>query len=144
MNNSSEHVSWVLEVTVREGRDANLRNLMAEMCTATQRDEPETLDYEWFLSDDGRRLHLYERYANSAAAELHATAFNAHYAGRFFDILQFERIVLYGAPSQAIRDAFAPFGCKVLAQANGFSRRAKASAPSARVPDDVRQAHQTA
>mgnify|MGYP000932993557 CR=1 FL=1 len=52
----NSHVCWMLEMEVREGRGDDLRALMAEMATATERNEPGTLDYEWSLSADGRLL----------------------------------------------------------------------------------------
>lgn len=55
----NSHVCWMLEMEVREGRGDDLRALMAEMATATERNEPATLDYEWSLSADGRRCHLW-------------------------------------------------------------------------------------
>ena len=44
-----------------------LRALMEEMSAST-RSEPGALSYEWFIGDDDRVVHLYERYADSAAA----------------------------------------------------------------------------
>jgi hypothetical protein len=103
--------------------------------------EPATLDYEWFVSDDGHRVHLYERYVDSAGALAHLATFQQRYMTRFFDILQPERIVLYGSPNQAVRDTFAQLEGVTMAQAAGFSRRGgtDGSLPPARVrlPDDA-------
>ena len=40
-----------------------LPKLMDEMVESTQA-EPETLSYDWFVSDDGSTVHIYERYAD--------------------------------------------------------------------------------
>jgi quinol monooxygenase YgiN len=116
------HVCWMLEMQIREGRDEEFRALMAEMAAATEANEPGTLDYEWSLSADGRQCHLWERYADSAAAMVHAATFGSRYAARFFDVLAPARLVLYGSPSAEIRAALASFNPVVMEPAAGFSR----------------------
>lgn len=118
----NSHVCWMLEMQVREGREDDLRALMAEMAAATETNEPGTLDYEWSLSADGRQCHLWERYADSAAAMAHAATFGSRYAARFFDVLAPVRLVLYGSPSDEVRAALAPFSAFVMEPAAGFSR----------------------
>ena len=119
---SDAHVSWLFELAVREGRDAEFRALMDEMAQATERDESRTLAYEWYLSEDGRRLHLWERYVDEAAALAHLRTFQARFAKRFFDVLQPERITLYGASLQAVREAMAALQPTIMTRVAGFSR----------------------
>ena len=121
---SDTHVAWMFELLPRDGRDTDLDALMAEMVGATERNEPGTLDYEWFLSEDRRRVHLFERYVNSQAAMTHLVTFNERFMKRFFDILKPERMVVYGAPDEAVRDALSKLGPTVMPLAEGFSRRA--------------------
>ncbi len=116
------HVCWMLEMEVREGRESDFRTLMAEMAAATEANEPGTLDYEWSLSADGRTCHLWERYADSAAALVHGAAFGSKYAARFFDVLATTRLTLYGSPSDEVKAALAPFAPVLMQPAAGFSR----------------------
>lgn len=112
----------MFELAVREGRDAEFRALMAEMAAATERGEPGALDYEWYVTDDGRRLHLFERYADAGAAMTHLATFGERYMRRFFDVLAPERITVYGAPDDRVRGALAQLAPQVMARAAGFSR----------------------
>lgn len=116
------HVAWMFELTVREGRDADLQALMTEMVASTRRDEPGTLDYEWHLTDDGRQLHIFERYADAAAVMTHLATFGARYMGRFFDVLAPQRMTIYGPADDAVRAALAQLRPAVLRRAEGFSR----------------------
>ncbi|MBA2291919.1 MAG: hypothetical protein H0W15_05615 [Gemmatimonadales bacterium] len=54
----SNHVSWMLELDVNDGREDEMKNLMEEMATATKANEPNTLCYEWHFSPDGKHCHL--------------------------------------------------------------------------------------
>ena len=123
---SATHLSWMFELLVNEGREAELRALMAEMSEATERNEPATLEYEWHLSDDGRRVHLWERYEDAPAALLHLKTFGARFATRFFEYMRPERIVVYGASdaagAEAVRAAMGELRPPVMIRAAGFSR----------------------
>jgi quinol monooxygenase YgiN len=107
---------------VAPGRQADLHALMQEMAAATEANEPGTLDYEWSLSEDGTTCHLYERYVDCAAAEIHMATFGERYAARFMALLTPTRVFLYGSPNAAIRDGLAAVGAVYFAPAAGFSR----------------------
>jgi quinol monooxygenase YgiN len=114
--------AWMLEMLVQEGREKDVRALMEEMVAATQANEPGTLNYEWSFSEDGTTCHLYERYADSAAAMIHAGTFGARFAGRFLEVLTPTRFTFYGSPGQEVRDAAAPFNPVVMHPAAGVTR----------------------
>ena len=70
----SDDVFLCLSLKSRPDLIDDLRTVMREMVDLT-RLEPGTLNYEWFLSDDGASCHFYERYAGSGAVLTHATTF---------------------------------------------------------------------
>lgn len=118
----SNHVAWMFELVVRDGRDADFRALMTEMVESTKGEESGTLEYEWYVSDDGRRLHLFEIYADADATMAHLATFGQRYMRRFFDILAPERMTLYGDPGERVRGALAQLAPAVLTHAAGFRR----------------------
>ncbi|SRR5712692_5737185 len=63
----SDQVSWQVELAVKPGELDNFRTLTEEMVECT-RGEPGVLSYERFVSEDGKVVHVYERYADSAPA----------------------------------------------------------------------------
>jgi quinol monooxygenase YgiN len=118
----AQHVSWMFELAIKTGREVEFYALAAEMADATERNETGTLDYEWYVSDDGRLLHLFERYESVDAAMIHNRTFGERYAARFFEVLSPVRITLYGAVDERLRDAMADLAPQVLRRAAGFSR----------------------
>ncbi len=118
----SSNVYWMLELEVQSGRDKDFRALMKEMVSATQANEPGTLNYEWSTSEDGSRCHIFERYLDSGAVMTHMATFGEKYAARFFEVLKPLRLVVYGAPSAAVKDAFAGSKPVYMQPADGFSR----------------------
>ena len=117
----SDTVSWNLQMSVREGRLSDARELMPEMVEST-RDEPGTLGYEWFLGSDGTVCHIYERYADSDAAMVHLGNFGAKFAERFLECCEPTALYVYGEPSDEARAALDGFGAVYLGTFGGFSR----------------------
>jgi len=118
----SEHVFWNLECDIKEGQLDNLKALITEMVAATQSNEPGALNYEFSISDDGQKLHLLERYADSDAALMHLSNFGAHFAGRFFATSDIKRFTVYGSPNEQARKALSQSGARFMAPLGGFSR----------------------
>ncbi len=118
----SDQVYWLLEVSVKPGQTDTFKALMNEMVEATRANEPDTLNYEWSLSEDGATCHLYERYADSAAAMTHLASFGANFDERFLAVLDPTRFTVYGSPSAEVRDALGAFGAAYMTSAAGFAR----------------------
>ena len=118
----SDAVHWLLELNIKEGELDNFKALMKEMVDATQANEPGTLNYEWFVSDDEKTCHMYERYVDSAATMAHLATFGQDFAERFMAALEPVRFVVYGNPNDEVRAALAGFGAVHMSQIAGFAR----------------------
>ena len=114
-------VSWIVQCAVKDGQRDALEGLKDEMVAAA-RDEPGALNYEWYISDDGGTVHLYEKYADSGAAAGHMQAFFEQWATRFMGCLDVQRVTVYGNPDEAAQKAIAPMGGKQLFTFGGFAR----------------------
>lgn len=118
----SSTVSWILDLDIKEGRNADFAALMQEMVTATEAGEPGALNYEWVSTADGAKCQIYERYVDSAATMVHLGNFGEKFAARFMDIMTPTRFVVYGSPDAAVREALAPLGAVYMERAAGFTR----------------------
>lgn len=98
----SNQISWQVVLGVRPGELDNFRTLMAEMLEST-RGEPGVLSYERFVSEDGKIVHVYERYVDSAAAVAHLLTFGREFGGRFVGMVDRRRFTVYGTPSEELR-----------------------------------------
>jgi quinol monooxygenase YgiN len=117
----SSVVSWNLQLAVRDGRLEDFRALMREMVESTEA-EPGTQAYECFLSGDGTVCHIYERYADSAAALAHLGTFGSRFAERFLACVEPTSLSVYGDPSPEARAVLDGFGAVYLGPFGGFSR----------------------
>lgn len=118
----STEVHWVLELDIKDGQLDNFKALMAEMVDATKANEPDATHYEWFVNEAETSCHIYERYADSAAVMTHLGTFGEKFAERFLAALAPIRLVVYGDPSDEVRDALAGLGAAHMKQVGGFAR----------------------
>ncbi len=113
-------VSWNLQVSIHDGRFDEFKSLMQEMVESTQR-ETGTLAYEWFLSEDSKSCHVYERYSDSDAVMTHLGNFGTNFADRFLEYTEVTSMIVYGEPADAARTALEGFGAEFLSSFGGFS-----------------------
>lgn len=118
----SDHVYWILTLEINQDQKENLAPLMAEMVSATQKDEPGALNYEWSVSADGTTCHILERYENSDATMIHMRNFSEKFANRFMKVFTQKSFTLYGQPSDSVLKAFAPMQPRQMVSVGGFSR----------------------
>src|SRR4051812_1127274 len=114
-------VSWVVELAVKAGQSEAFRALMEEMVAST-REEQGALAYQWFVSDDGSTVHIYERYATSPAVMAHLQSFGSKFAERFFADVDLTRWMIYGTPSAEVKSALNAFAPTYLGPFGGFVR----------------------
>src|ERR1700730_4023269 len=101
-------ISWQVELEVKPGQLASFRALTGEMLAVTRR-EPGVLSYQRFVSEDGTIVHIYERYADSAAAVVHLEEFAKRFADRFIAMVERKSFTVFGYPSaelKAVLDGF--------------------------------------
>jgi quinol monooxygenase YgiN len=114
-------VSWVIELAVKPGQLETFRALMNEMVEST-RPEPGTLSYEWFVSEDGSVVHIYERYSSSETLVTHFKGFLENFAERFMAAVDPTRFFVYGAPNAEAREFLAESNPTYLGPFGGFVR----------------------
>lgn len=118
----SNFVYWVLETEVRDGKLDALKTLMKEMVDTTKADEPGTLNFEWTISGDNKRVTLFERYRDSSSAVTHVNAFMKNFAPRFMDCLEIKKQVVHGNASDELQKMLSGIGAKFMSPFGGFSR----------------------
>ena len=115
-------VYWNLELAVKPGELENVKALMSEMVESANTNEPGTLSYEWSVSENGEACHIFERYTDSAAVMTHLGTFKEKFMERFLALLEPERLLVYGSPSDEAKEALSGFGAVFMTPIGGFAR----------------------
>lgn len=117
----SDQISWHVELAVKAGELEDFRALTSEMVEFT-RAEPGVLIYERFVSEDGKVVHVYERYANAAAAVAHLRTFKDKFGKRFSGMVDRKQFTVFGSPSDELREVLDGFGATYLGPFGGFAQ----------------------
>lgn len=91
---------------------------LAAEALATIRDEPGTLQHDWFFSDDDAQCVVRETYASSDAFLTHLAGAGP-LLGRLVELGGGLELELFGEPSAALRDAVAPFQPRIYSYGQG-------------------------
>ena len=84
--------------------------------------EENTISYEWFLSDNGKKATLVERYTNSDAT---VQRFKNHgaspIANEVVEFVDFEAVYSFGNPKEDLREMLAAWGGNIQNHFCGFN-----------------------
>ena len=114
-----DQVAWLVELAVKPGQLDDFRALTGEMVEST-RSERGVLSYQRFVSEDGRSVHVYERYADSAAAVAHLRVFEQRFAARFAGMVDRRRFTVLGTPADELKRMLDRFGATYLRPLGDF------------------------
>ena len=114
-----DNIGWIVEAQVAEGKHDEFVQVVKEIVEATRK-EGGTLNYQYYLTDDGAVL-VYERFANAESAHIHITNWD-NFAERWLTAAPATRMVYLGNIPQDIQDRHAAIGPKVYKPLNGFAR----------------------
>ena len=115
-------VAWIVELAVKPGKLAALQKLIKEMVASARNTEPGTVAFEWFIAEDGKTCHIYERYDSSAGVLVHVATFMAKFAPRLFQCVKTTRLTFYGKHSAKVRAVMGNQGTVFMPPLGGFSR----------------------
>ena len=100
------------------------KKLIREMSEVVETNEPDTLEYRFYLNEEGTRCIVHETYADSKATLLH----NYSVASKtilpsIFNIAQLNRLDVYGNPNDELKKVLAGLNSETFNLFTGFSRK---------------------
>ncbi len=118
----SNNITWSFQLSTNDGQLDAFKTLVDEIIGAVKTSEPDTLTYEWFISDDGKSCHVNERFTDSPAALSHLGNFGANFAERLLALAQPTLMIVYGAPDDETRGVLDGFGAQYMGSYGGYNR----------------------
>lgn len=104
----------VVESAVTPGKLDELRSLTAEVAAHCAATEAGLLTYDWFISDDGTKIRVFEQYADSDAIRFHAGNY-ASFLPSLAECRTVERMTVLGEPDAELRSMLEARGAAVFA-----------------------------
>jgi quinol monooxygenase YgiN len=116
----SDNICFIVQLAIQPGKLEDFKSVARELISTTQTD-PNTLDYEWYLSADQTICHIFERYRDSDAVMFHLKTFQS-LAPNLLESCQITNFAIYGRPNAAVKAALADVKPAYFAPLGGFSR----------------------
>ncbi|KAI9012229.1 hypothetical protein DFJ74DRAFT_683085 [Hyaloraphidium curvatum] len=124
---TGKEVAYHVQMKVKPGKLKEYEALMEEMSAAVEKDKL-SIDYSWYVTDDGSEVHIYERYQGVEGCMEHNASF-APFAARFMGCADFGDFWVFGdVPTDGdgakLREGLKGLNAKFLGKfgSGGFSK----------------------
>ena len=119
-----QSVMVLFEAEIIEGKSDDVSALLYRMVAFNQPDEPQTLVYRAYISEDRQRLTFMETYSNTDAMLFHDQRFTDTFADELFAMTRNPRLCVYGPVLDSYKQFAeeAGFTIEYSALVAGFSR----------------------
>ncbi len=121
------NVYWMITARVKTGRLAELKGQIAALIEKTE-NEPGALSYDFWFSQQETRLHVHERFRDSASAIAHLRNVRRE-IGPFMDTIEMDPFVVMGDVDAEARALFSSLGAEVAQFAGGLERALDVAGP---------------
>ena len=120
---NQEHLQWILEFSIKRGKQVEFEKLVKDMSDAVRRHEPGTRRYEWFLDNERNRCIVIETYDSSVSgiAHVRGEAVKKIFP-QILKIAKITRFEVCGNPSEELIRELADVNISIFRFVGGFSR----------------------
>ncbi|MFY9797893.1 MAG: hypothetical protein WB988_01960 [Candidatus Nitrosopolaris sp.] len=116
-------IRFSLELTIEGSKIAECKELVQDMVKVVQANEPDTINYEYYLNYAETSCVINEAYKNSEAALAHLKGVASQtILPKIFNISRIARFDVYGDPSEELQKVLTTFGAQLYKLFAGFSR----------------------
>ena len=116
-------IDFRAEFTIKEGKVEEYKKLVQDMSRVVEANEPDIINYEFYLNRDETKCIVHETYGNSETALAHTTSIASQtILPKIFNISKINRFDVYGNPSEELQKVLASFSPQTYNLFAGFCR----------------------
>ena len=118
-----ESIKFYLDLKVITNESQKVEKLIEEMVFFIKKTEPGTKFYEYYISEDKKKISLTEYYKDSNAAEKHVADFlNGPYQETFFKLMEIQSFQVMGPASKNLIKSLNGITNDFRIEVDGFKR----------------------
>ena len=111
------------EFTIEPGKIEEFKKLVQDMSRTVEANEPDTIDYQFYLNETETKCIVHETYVNSEAALVHnASVASQIILPKIFSVSKISRFDVYGNPSKKLQKLLASLHPQTYNLFTGFRR----------------------
>jgi quinol monooxygenase YgiN len=97
-------IDFRAEFTIEEAKIEEYKKLVQDMSRMVEANEPDTINYQFYLNRDETKCIVHEKYTNSKAVLAHNTAVASQtILPKIFSVATISRFDVYGNPSEELQ-----------------------------------------
>jgi quinol monooxygenase YgiN len=111
------------EFTIKKGKIEEFKKLIQDMSRMVENDEPDTINYQFYLNRSETKCMVHETYKNSDSTLTHITGVASKtILPKIFNIAKLNKLDVYGNPSEELQKVLTSFDLQTFNLFTGFSR----------------------
>ena len=111
------------EFIIEEGKIEEYKKLVQDMSRVVEANEPDTINYQFYINREETGCIVLETYANSEAALAHNVGVASQsILPKIFSVSKISRFDVYGNPSEELQKVLTSLGPQTYNLFTGFSR----------------------
>ena len=111
------------EFTIEEGKIEEYKKPVQDMSRVVEANEPDTINYEFYLNKSETKCIVHETYTNSEAVLAHINGIASQtILPKIFSVSRISKFDVYGNPSEELQKALASVGSQTYNLFAGFCR----------------------
>ena len=122
-NNTSQKISFLIEMKINKGKKLDeIKPFLAGLTSFMRNNEPEGYDYGYYISEDGKKVTLIEKYLTSEAAIKHADNFEGGPNMKpFLEMFTLESFIITGNSTDQLKDRLKAWSPKYRTPIGGWN-----------------------
>ena len=105
-----DQIHFRAEFTIDEGKIEEYKKLVQDMSRVVEANEPDTINYQFYLNRDETKCIVHETYANSEAVLAHITSVASQtILPKVFSVSRISKFDVYGNPSEQLQKVLTSF-----------------------------------
>jgi hypothetical protein len=122
-NNTSQKISFLIEMKINKGKKLDeIKPFLAGLTSFMRNNEPEGYDYGYYISEDGKKVTLIEKYLTSESAIKHADNFEGGPNMKpFLEMFTLESFIITGNATDQLKDRLKADSPKYRTPIGGWS-----------------------
>ena len=119
-NNNQIHVR--AEFTIEKGKIEEFKKLIQDMSRIVKNNEPDTINYQFYLNRSETKCMVHETYTNSESTLAHITGIASKtILPKIFNISKLIRLDVYGNLSEELQNVITSFDSQTFSRFTGFN-----------------------
>jgi hypothetical protein len=118
---AQNEIRFRLELTIESSKIAECKKLVQDMVKVVEANEPDAINYEYYLNNAETSCVIIEAQSEAALAHLKGVA-SQTILSKIFNISRITRFDVYGDPSKELQKVLTTFGVQLYRLFAGFNR----------------------